>query len=155
MTLFNPEVTALLYLVAAVCFILALKGLSSPKSARRGNLIGAAGALVGMVTVFLSSRIENLPWILGTIAVGSAIAVPISRRVKMTQMPQLVALFNGVGGGAVALIAWSEFRTSGGFLDTATYVVVAIFFSAVTLVAALWAARRAATADPVTALRAD
>ncbi|WP_413249303.1 NAD(P)(+) transhydrogenase (Re/Si-specific) subunit beta [Sinomonas flava] len=100
--------TALLYLVAAVCFILALKGLSSPKHARRGNLVGAFGALVALVTVFLSSRLGNIPWILAAIAVGAAIAAPVARRVQMTQMPQLVALFNGVGGGAAALVALLE-----------------------------------------------
>ena len=99
---------AILYLVAAVCFILALKGLSSPKTARRGNLIGALGALIAVVTVFLSMQLDNLPWILGTIAVGALIAAPVSRRVQMTQMPQLVALFNGVGGGAAALVALLE-----------------------------------------------
>ncbi|WP_433875405.1 NAD(P)(+) transhydrogenase (Re/Si-specific) subunit beta [Sinomonas atrocyanea] len=100
--------TALLYLLAAVCFILALKGLSSPKHARRGNLVGAFGALVALVTVFLSSRLGNIPWILAAIAVGAAIAAPVARRVQMTQMPQLVALFNGVGGGAAALVALLE-----------------------------------------------
>ncbi len=108
MTLLSPTWTALLYLLAAVCFILALKGLSSPKTARRGNLIGATGGLVAVVTVFLSARLENVPWILGAIAVGSAIAAPVARRVQMTQMPQLVAVFNGVGGGAAALVALLE-----------------------------------------------
>src|SRR5690606_30990969 len=102
------EWTAGLYLLAAVCFILALKGLSSPKTARRGNLIGAFGALVALVVVFLSVKLDNIPWILATIVIGSAIAAPISRRVKMTQMPQLVALFNGVGGGAAAIVALLE-----------------------------------------------
>ena len=100
--------TALLYLVAAVCFILALKGLSSPRTARRGNAIGAAGAAVAVATVFLSARLENMPLILAAIAVGAALAVPVARRVQMTQMPQLVALFNGVGGGAAALVAVLE-----------------------------------------------
>ena len=108
MMLLSPTWTALLYLAAAVCFILALKGLSSPKTARRGNLIGAAGALVAVVTVFLSMKLDNIPWILAAIAVGSAIAAPVARRVQMTQMPQLVALFNGVGGGAAALVALLE-----------------------------------------------
>jgi NAD(P) transhydrogenase subunit beta len=107
-SLLDPTWTALLYLVAAVCFILALKGLSSPRHARRGNLVGAFGALVALVTVFLSVRLANIPWILAAIAVGAAIAAPIARRVQMTQMPQLVALFNGVGGGAAALVALLE-----------------------------------------------
>jgi NAD(P) transhydrogenase subunit beta len=108
MSLLDPVWTSLLYLVAAVFFILALRGLSSPRTARRGNLIGAAGALIAVVTVFLSSRLENIPWILAAIAVGSVVAAPVARRVKMTQMPQLVALFNGVGGGAAALVALLE-----------------------------------------------
>ncbi|HEY3574663.1 MAG TPA: NAD(P)(+) transhydrogenase (Re/Si-specific) subunit beta [Arthrobacter sp.] len=108
MTLLDPNVTALLYLAAAVFFILALKGLNSPRTARRGNLIGAFGALVAVVTVFFSSRLDNVPLILGAIVVGSGVAAPVARRVKMTQMPQLVALFNGVGGGAAALVALLE-----------------------------------------------
>lgn len=108
MNILSPELTAVLYLIAAVCFILALKGLSSPKSARRGNLIGAFGAILAMVVVFLSTELDNVLLILGVIALGTAIAVPASRLVKMTQMPQLVALFNGVGGGAAALVAMLE-----------------------------------------------
>ncbi|GAA1788050.1 NAD(P)(+) transhydrogenase (Re/Si-specific) subunit beta [Pseudarthrobacter sulfonivorans] len=108
MSLLDPVWTSLLYLAAAVFFILALRGLSSPRTARRGNLIGAFGALLAVVTVFLSARLENIPWIVGAIAVGTAVAAPVARRVKMTQMPQLVALFNGVGGGAAALVALLE-----------------------------------------------
>ncbi|MDP9998690.1 MULTISPECIES: NAD(P)(+) transhydrogenase (Re/Si-specific) subunit beta [Pseudarthrobacter] len=108
MSLLDPVWTSLLYLAAAVFFILALRGLSSPRTARRGNLIGAFGALLAVVTVFLSARLENIPWIIGAIAVGAAVAAPVARRVKMTQMPQLVALFNGVGGGAAALVALLE-----------------------------------------------
>jgi NAD(P) transhydrogenase subunit beta len=103
-----PVWAQLLYLLGAVCFILALKGLSSPRHARRGNLIGATGALIAIVTVFLSMHVENLLLIIAAIIVGSAIAVPIARRVKMTQMPQLVGGFNGVGGGAAALVAVLE-----------------------------------------------
>jgi NAD(P) transhydrogenase subunit beta len=108
MNLLPTEATALLYLAVAVCFILALKGLSSPRTARRGNLIGAGGAVLAVVTVFLSARLENVPAILIAVAVGAAVAAPIARRVHMTQMPQLVALFNGVGGGAAALVAILE-----------------------------------------------
>ncbi|HJV97832.1 MAG TPA: NAD(P)(+) transhydrogenase (Re/Si-specific) subunit beta [Arthrobacter sp.] len=108
MTLLDPAWTSLLYLVAAVFFILALRGLSSPRTARRGNLVGAFGAMLAVVTVFLSARLDNIPWIIAAIAVGTAVAAPVARRVQMTQMPQLVALFNGVGGGAAALVALLE-----------------------------------------------
>lgn len=133
MQLLTPEWTALLYLVAAVCFILALKGLGSPRTARRGNLIGALGAVIAMVVVFLSTELDNLALIIGVIAVGTIIAVPASRMVKMTQMPQLVALFNGVGGGAAALVALLELEHSisvGAYLAVAfTVLVGAIAFS--------------------------
>src|SRR5207342_2855029 len=98
---------------AAVCFIVALKGLSSPKTARRGNLIGAAGALLACVIVFLASDIQHLLPILAAIAAGTAIGVLGAYRVQMTQMPQLVALFNGVGGGAAAIVAFIELTELG------------------------------------------
>ncbi len=133
MSLLSAEWAAGLYLVAAVCFILALKGLSSPPTARRGNLVGAFGALVAVVTVFLSMKLDNIPWILLTIAVGAAIAAPVSRLVKMTQMPQLVALFNGVGGGAAALVALLELSHSDspwtGLAVAFTVLVGAVSFS--------------------------
>jgi proton-translocating NAD(P)+ transhydrogenase subunit beta len=99
-----------LYLAAAACFILALKGLSSPRTARRGNLIGATGAAIALLVTFLAkdSHFEHIPWILLAILIGTGIAVPAARRVQMTQMPQLVALFNGVGGGAAAIVALME-----------------------------------------------
>ncbi len=99
------------YLVAAVCFIVALKGLSSPKTARRGNLIGAAGAVLACVLVFLVADLRHLVPILVAIAIGTAVGVVGAYRVKMTQMPQLVALFNGVGGGAAAIVALIELHT--------------------------------------------
>ncbi len=108
MKVLSSTAVELLYLVAAVCFILALKGLSSPRSARRGNLIGAAGAAIALLATFFSTDLKNLGWILVAIAVGAALAVPAARRVQMTQMPQLVALFNGVGGGAAAVVALLE-----------------------------------------------
>ncbi|HEY9376972.1 MAG TPA: NAD(P)(+) transhydrogenase (Re/Si-specific) subunit beta [Jiangellaceae bacterium] len=103
-----PVWAQLAYVVAAVCFILALKGLSSPRSARRGNLLGAVGALVAVVATFLAYDVRNLPWILVAIAVGAVVGVVFARRVAMTAMPQLVALFNGVGGAAAALVAVLE-----------------------------------------------
>src|SRR5690242_21230413 len=112
MSWLSPNATEIAYLVAATCFILALKGLSSPRTARRGNLIGASGAVVALVTVFLSTDIHHLALILVAIVAGTALAVPAARNVKMTQMPQLVALFNGVGGGAAALVALLELHES-------------------------------------------
>ena len=101
-------------LIAAVLFILALKGLSSPKSARNGNLLGAAGAVLATVVLFFSGiKLNNLLLIIAAILVGSAIGGISARRVKMTQMPQLVALFNGVGGGAAALISVVEYLEAG------------------------------------------
>ena len=123
----------LAYLVAAVCFILALKGLSSPRTARNGNLLGAFGAALAVVTVLVSADLHHLPLILGAILVGAAAAVPTSRRVPMTAMPQLVALFNGVGGGAAAIVAYLELPHAGsGFPLVAsmfTIVIGSISFS--------------------------
>jgi proton-translocating NAD(P)+ transhydrogenase subunit beta len=104
----TPGWAQLGYLVAAVCFIVALKALSSPKTARRGNLIGAAGAVLACVITFLVSDINHLLPIVAAIAAGTAIGVLGAYRVQMTQMPQLVALFNGVGGGAAAIVAIIE-----------------------------------------------
>ena len=99
------------YLIAAICFILALKGLSSPKTARRGNLIGAAGAAIATVTALANDDLRHLGPILAAIGVGAAIGVVGAYRVQMTQMPQLVALFNGVGGAAAAIVALLELHT--------------------------------------------
>jgi NAD(P) transhydrogenase subunit beta len=108
----SPTVEALGYLIAAVCFILALKGLSSPATARQGNWLGAAGAVLACVVVFLAEDLDHVVPILVAIAVGTALGVPAARRVAMTQMPQLVALFNGVGGAAAALVAALELTGS-------------------------------------------
>ena len=135
MNVLPAQLTALAYLVAAVCFILALKGLSSPASARRGNLIGAGGAVLAVLVAFLSESLQHLGPILVAIAIGSALGVPAARRVAMTQMPQLVALFNGVGGGAAALVAaleLTEHHGNGAAAATAgafTVLVGAVSFS--------------------------
>lgn len=119
----NSFLYDLIGLVAGVCFILALKGLSHPRTARRGNLLGAAGAAIATVLVFFRSENEgkNLGWIIGAIIVGVIVGVPAARRVQMTAMPQLVALFNGVGGGAAALVAIVEYMKLG---DSASFAVV-------------------------------
>jgi NAD(P) transhydrogenase subunit beta len=96
------------YLVSAVCFIVALKGLSSPRSARAGNLLGAAGAVLAVVITFIAYKPDHLALILIALLIGAVGGAIGSRRVQMTHMPQLVALFNGVGGGAAALVALIE-----------------------------------------------
>ena len=103
-----PIWVQLVYLACAVCFILALKGLSGPKTARTGNLIGAGAAVVACVVPFLYLDLDHVPLILAAIAVGTIGGVYGARTVQMTQMPQMVALFNGVGGGAAALVALLE-----------------------------------------------
>ncbi len=99
----------LVYLLAAIGFILALKGLSSPKHARNGNLLAAAAAAVAVGFTFAYPEVRahtlNLVLTLVAMVVGAVIAVPAARRVKMTAMPQMVAMFNGVGGGAAALVS--------------------------------------------------
>src|SRR5207253_4405141 len=97
------------YLIAAVTFILGLKGLSSPTTAVQGNRIAAAGMLVAVIATFFARDVGSLPVILAGIAVGGIAGFVGARVVKMTAMPQMVALFNGAGGGAAALVAILEF----------------------------------------------
>ena len=113
----------LIGLGAGVLFILALKGLSHPKTARRGNLLGAAGATIAIVMVFFHlENFNNMGWIVGSLAIGLLIGVPAARKVEMTNMPQLVALFNGVGGGAAALVAIVEYLKLGTTATTAEVI---------------------------------
>lgn len=114
-----PTWVRLAELLAAVLFILALKGLSSPKTARRGNLLGALGATIATAVAFFygadffGGPVQHLPLIIGAMAIGSVIGWFAAKRVQMTQMPQMVALFNGVGGGAAAVVSVIEFLTAG------------------------------------------
>ncbi len=126
----TPTWVTLVYLVAAVCFILALKGLSSPRTARPGNLIGAFGATLAVITLFFSGiELDNLAIIVGAVVVGSVAGAVAARTVRMTQMPQLVAMLNGVGGGAAGLVAIGEYlhnRDMSGFTLVATALTVLI-----------------------------
>ncbi len=102
--------TDLLYLVTIVTFILALRFLSSPAHARRGNQIGAAGMLLAIAVTFAQSNIVSYWEIAVGMVLGGTFGAVAARRVKMTAMPQMVALFNGVGGGAAALVSLAEFH---------------------------------------------
>ena len=105
-----PTWIQLVFLACGVCFILALKGLSGPKTARNGNLLGAAAAVVACLMPFFWTdlHLQHIPLIIIAIAIGTVGGVYGARTVQMTQMPQMVALFNGVGGGAAALVALLE-----------------------------------------------
>jgi NAD(P) transhydrogenase subunit beta len=107
-----------LYIVAFALFILGLSGLTGPKTAVRGNWIAATGMGLAVVTTLISVRdTASINWILivAGLLIGVVLGVPPAKKTKMTAMPQLVALFNGVGGGTVALIAWTEFIETDGF----------------------------------------
>jgi H+-translocating NAD(P) transhydrogenase subunit beta len=107
----SNDVTNLVYLVTIVSFILALRFLSNPATARRGNQIGAVGMLVAIVVTFANTRVVSYWEIVVGMVIGGTFGAVAARRVKMTAMPQMVALFNGVGGGAAALISLAEFHT--------------------------------------------
>jgi len=98
------------YLATIVAFILALKFLSHPSTARRGNWIGAVGMVIAIAVTFAQKSVVSYWEIIVGMAVGGSFGAVAARRVKMTAMPQMVALFNGVGGGAAALIALAEFH---------------------------------------------
>src|SRR5438046_1249271 len=107
----------LCYLIASVTFILGLKMLSNPASARKGNLIAAAGMLIAILgTIFLyrntetGEHLHNYAWIFGGLIIGGVIGTMAARKVKMTAMPEMVSLFNGMGGACAALISLVEFN---------------------------------------------
>ena len=113
-TAVNPWV-ALAYLVSGVFFILALRGLSSPATSRRGNRFGMAGMLIAVVTTLVTHDVASLPEILGAIAIGGAIGWVIARKIAMTDMPQLVAAFHSLVGLAAVLVACAAFLNPGAF----------------------------------------
>jgi proton-translocating NAD(P)+ transhydrogenase subunit beta len=109
---FQPggDAATALYIVAFSLFIIGIKQGTHPTTAKRGNLIAAVGMAVAIVTTLLLDGMGNWGLIFLGLGIGTAVGVIASTRVQMTEMPQMVALYNGVGGGAVALIAWSEIR---------------------------------------------
>ena len=101
--------TTLGYLASAVLFILGLKRLSRPRTAVRGNPLGAAGMLVAVVVTLTDNAIIGFGWIVGGLVLGTAVGALLAVRVQMTAMPELVALFNGFGGGASVLVAAASY----------------------------------------------
>src|SRR5215813_8840064 len=103
------------YLIASVCFILALQGLSSPKHARRGIIVGAVGMAVAVVATLAHPQIVTYSWIIPGLVIGSIIGAIISR-IPMTKMPERIAFSHAFGGLAAALVGVSEFYTHVGDL---------------------------------------
>jgi len=110
----DPQFIRACYIVSFALFIYGLMNLRGPRTAVRGNAIAAVGMGIAIVATLLMPGMGRWALIVLGIAIGTVIGVPAARNVKMTAMPQMVALFNGVGGGAVALVAWAEFRQAGG-----------------------------------------
>jgi NAD(P) transhydrogenase subunit beta len=106
------------YIIAFSLFILGLMFMTSPRTARRGNMVAAVGMAIAVADTLLRHGIHKWGLIILGLAIGTAVGVPAARSVKMTAMPQMVALFNGVGGGAVALISWAEYRHFGNSLGS-------------------------------------
>jgi len=139
------ELINLAYLVAAVLFILGLKGLSSPKTAPRGNMIGAIGMLIAIVATLVDYHVLSFGWIIAGMVVGGGIGAFIARKVQMTQMPEMVALLNGFGGAASLLVALSEYiapsADSVGTIPWLVALALSVLIGSVTLTGSLvaWA----------------
>ena len=116
MSLHNPQLIDIAYLVAATLFIIGLRKLGSPRTARSGNFVAGIGMAVGLAATLLHQDFQfsgtGIALIVVGVAIGTVLGVVSARSVKMTAMPQMVALFNGLGGGCVGLISMSEYHTS-------------------------------------------
>jgi NAD(P) transhydrogenase subunit beta len=117
----TPAWVLLAYLVSGVCFILALRGLSSPESSRRGNLTGMAGMAIAVATTLWTHSLATLPEIVGAMVIGGGIGLITARKIQMTAMPQLVAAFHSLVGMAAVLVGAAAFLNPGayGIIDSA------------------------------------
>lgn len=115
MSSLHENITSFAYLVAAVLFILALRGLSSPESSRRGNMLGMLGMAIAVTTTVLSPAVTAYGWIVTALAIGSIIGIFIARNIAMTAMPQLVAAFHSLVGMAAVLVAGAAFSNPDAF----------------------------------------
>ena len=105
----SENLSALFYLIASVCFILALRGLSSPETARPGNIYGVAGMVIAVVTTLLSPHVVSFWLIILGILIGGAIGTYVALRIQMTALPQLVAAFHSLVGLAAVCVAAAAF----------------------------------------------
>ncbi|WP_027328352.1 NAD(P)(+) transhydrogenase (Re/Si-specific) subunit beta [Marinimicrobium agarilyticum] len=115
MTDLHANLTALAYLVAAVLFIMALRGLSSPETSRAGNLFGMIGMLIAVVTTVFSPEVQSYEWIIAALIIGAVIGITTAKRIAMTAMPQLVAAFHSLVGMAAVLVAGAAFTNPDAF----------------------------------------
>ena len=122
----NPTAAGFLYLLAAVLFIVGLKRLSSPATAKNGNRIAAFGMLIAVVVTLLDEQVVSYWIVIAGIVVGGAVGALLAQRVEMTSMPQLVAAFNGFGGGASAFVAIAELTRGGPDLPNRTLITIAL-----------------------------
>jgi NAD(P) transhydrogenase subunit beta len=135
----NVDFLDVLYIVAFALFIYGLSGLTGPRTAVRGNRIAAVGMGIAVIATLLARSEGNWILIVVGVAIGAAVGVPAARKVRMTAIPQMVALFNGVGGGAVFLIAWAEFRLTHGYsTGQPTYFTVFSLFAAIVGSVSFW-----------------
>jgi len=135
-------ITNLAYIVSAVLFILGLKGLASPRTARRGNLLAAMGMLIAVVVTLFDRQIIDFTYIIAGIAIGGSIGAISAWQVPMTAMPQMVAVLNGSGGGASAMVAVAEFlrMTSQPSVDVSVTLVLSLLIGTITFTGSLIAA---------------
>jgi len=134
----SADLIAVLYIVAFSLFIYGLSGLTGPRTAVRGNRIAAVGMAIALLASFLIEGMGNWGLIIIALVIGTIIGIPSARSVKMTAVPQMVALFNGVGGGAVALIAWAEFNNTNGFAGEPLTFVIPSLFAAIVGSVSFW-----------------
>jgi NAD(P) transhydrogenase subunit beta len=134
-------ITPLSYLIASVCFILALQALSSPTHARRGNAIGAFGMLVAVVGTLILSEIITFKWIVPALILGSLIGAAMSIWIPMTKMPERIALSHSFGGLAAALVGVSEYHHLGAAISrfTMTALGLEVFLGFLTFTGSLMA----------------
>ena len=121
--------TNLAYVIAAILFILGIKKLSSPKTARNGNTIASIGMLIAIIATVVSFELLDFKLIVIGMIIGSIIGATFAIHVEMTQMPQMVAIFNGFGGGASALVASAEYFNKFGTVDQTTFLTATITLS--------------------------
>ena len=128
--------TQLGYVIAAGLFIFGLKMLGSPATARRGNMVSAVGMLVAIVAALLDQGIVDFTYIAAGMVVGGAVGAIAARAVAMTSMPEMVALFNGLGGAASLLVGWAALSPESGTFTLVT-IVLSILIGGVTLTGSL------------------